>query len=623
MSTAAESPRRLLRQPSTTVSPMARPTHQHLRCHHALIAILLGCRSPAPAPPPLTYTLTQTFGQPLSPAPGVFNLPSGVAVDSRSGEVFVADTLNRRVQRFTADGTFLSAFDTLPAMGLTVDPIDDTILVTAPGHKQVIRYSRTGEELGRIGGDLHPLYTLDHPVDVAVLDSGLIAVLSKASAIVTFDRGGQPVDTWLVGPEVPTRGAQRSVDRAFGIAAVPGGGIAVANSGLAMISRFTESGTLLARWGGTRGSEPGVMRWNRGIAVAADGRIYTADTDNERVQAFSPDGTFLAAFRGPHDGDAGIFHPRSLDVNTATGEVYVTASYAHRVDRFSADGTFLGSLGTPRDQPDALNDPRGIAVDPDSGRVFVSSRRDHAVVRFSAEGTVEKIFRLDPGITDPVDDSWSYQAWFQFPGPIELGLDRTLWTLRQGYHYPDDPTPAEHLRRHTQGGRFLSRVGHEALVGYVTGLAIHPGDGAIFLTIPKTGELLVLSAEGEERLRTSIGGKPTGIAIDPARQRLYIADEAEQLIGVYDLTGQRLSRWGIGSGLADPTGVEVDDCGRVLITDHDRDQLLVLSPTGEVLARVPIGADPWDLEVIGDRVWVVSDDGQVRVLTRGGACSGL
>jgi len=39
---------------------------------------------------------------------GQFSSPQGIAVDSSSGNVYVADTGNHRIQVFSSDGTFLS-----------------------------------------------------------------------------------------------------------------------------------------------------------------------------------------------------------------------------------------------------------------------------------------------------------------------------------------------------------------------------------------------------------------------------------------------------------------------------------------------------------------------------------
>ena len=39
-----------------------------------------------------------------------FNLPEGIAVDPSSGNVFVADTANNRIQVFSSNGTFITAW---------------------------------------------------------------------------------------------------------------------------------------------------------------------------------------------------------------------------------------------------------------------------------------------------------------------------------------------------------------------------------------------------------------------------------------------------------------------------------------------------------------------------------
>jgi DNA-binding beta-propeller fold protein YncE len=53
---------------------------------------------------------------------GQFNGPTGVAVDPISGDVYVADTNNQRVERFDANGAYLSQFAERYPSGLATDP---------------------------------------------------------------------------------------------------------------------------------------------------------------------------------------------------------------------------------------------------------------------------------------------------------------------------------------------------------------------------------------------------------------------------------------------------------------------------------------------------------------------
>jgi DNA-binding beta-propeller fold protein YncE len=55
------------------------------------------------------YTPALKWGR-FGLANGSFNLPEGIAVDPSSGNVFVADTANNRIQVFSSNGTFITTW---------------------------------------------------------------------------------------------------------------------------------------------------------------------------------------------------------------------------------------------------------------------------------------------------------------------------------------------------------------------------------------------------------------------------------------------------------------------------------------------------------------------------------
>ena len=59
-------------------------------------------------------TFVGQFGGVIGPGPGQFSNPDDLATDA-AGNVYVADSSNDRIQKFTADGQFLLQFGTTGA----------------------------------------------------------------------------------------------------------------------------------------------------------------------------------------------------------------------------------------------------------------------------------------------------------------------------------------------------------------------------------------------------------------------------------------------------------------------------------------------------------------------------
>ncbi len=202
---------------------------------------------------PLGSIGTTSFGSDA----GQFWVPTGIAVDNQYN-VYVADTGNNRIQKFTA----------CPPVPAQCCP----------------QFAFQWGSIGTGNSQFENVY------DLAVDGNGNVYVADTGNSRVEVSgTGGNYLTQWPV--------------------AGPDHGIAVNQSGTTVyvaenteVQEFTSSGTLITSWGGP-GSGNGQFNQLMGIAVDGFGNVYTVETGNERVQKFTSSGTFLTGWSG--DGAGG------------------------------------------------------------------------------------------------------------------------------------------------------------------------------------------------------------------------------------------------------------------------------------------------------------------------------
>lgn len=227
--------------------------------------------------------------------PGQFQEPWGVAV-SPQGNVYVADTWNHRIQVFTAQGEYLTSWgvfgetgDDLWADGIFFGPrslafdAESNLYVADTGNKRVLKYDREHALVGVVGGVGREPALFQEPVGVAVGPDGTVYVADTWNQrIQVFDSQLVPLRQWLVNAW-----AGMSVINKPYLAVDADGRVWATDPESYRVLGYDSEGNLL-RVFGQYGADWTGMRLPTGIAVDPQGRLLISDSDNHRILVFQP-----------------------------------------------------------------------------------------------------------------------------------------------------------------------------------------------------------------------------------------------------------------------------------------------------------------------------------------------
>ncbi|UCE21640.1 MAG: DUF5011 domain-containing protein, partial [Candidatus Aminicenantes bacterium] len=223
---------------------------------------------------------------------GQFRSPWGVCVDS-DNYVYVADTLNQRIQKFDSSGGFLGWIGR------------DNDLNTGWHGPDTDKYGILGTGDGQFF----------NPYDVAVdIDGNIYVADTYSHRIQKFRSDGVFLGWWGLD-DYDYTGWHDPL-----------------------------SGTI-----GDDGSEDGQFNYPRGIAVDSDGYVYVADTSNHRIQKFKPTDSeekyvFDLKWGSNGSGDGQFKLPWGICVDS-NSNVYVADMQNHRFQKFNSSGGLLGWWG--------------------------------------------------------------------------------------------------------------------------------------------------------------------------------------------------------------------------------------------------------------------------------------
>ncbi len=376
----------------------------------------------------------------ITTIPGSFSAPSAVAVD-RTGNVYVAETGNHRIQKIAAGSGALSVLAGNGTAGYSGDNSSATaamlnfpsgVAVDAGGNAVYIADTQNNRirkvSAGTITSIVAPDAGLKAPGGIAtdggknlyIADTGnhLVRRVSSSNVIATI--AGADVARTL-GDSGPAAAAR--LNSPSGIAVDSSGNLAIADSNNSRLryvdaatrTILTRAGTGDAGYSGDNGPAGGAMISAAfGAAFDVGGGIFIADTNNNLIRRIAADSTHVittvagnrqSGFSGDDSAAtlATLRLPYGVAVDTA-GNVYIADTLNNRVRKVSAaTGNIMTIAGTglletvPGEIGDngparlaVVSSPLGVAVD-SAGNVFIADTGHNRIRKISTDRIITTV----------------------------------------------------------------------------------------------------------------------------------------------------------------------------------------------------------------------------------------
>jgi tripartite motif-containing protein 71 len=528
-----------------------------------------------------------------SGGPGV---PPGGGIAVAHGYVYVADTGNDRVERFTLQGTEPEEwgegghgpgqFDS--PRGLAVHGED--VYVADDGNDRIEELTTAGSYVRQVGAFGSGTGQFADPFGVAVGPSGEVYVADDNNHRVDVLSADLRYQTaWALAPVQgesgglhPNSGGEQ-VGYPRAIATSAGGLVYVADAASNQIYEFGPTGGLLAAWG-TSGRSYGQFILPEDVVGTPSGGALVADMLGGRVELFAAaaaaahdgggaDGGGQLAYGSSSSGGAKIvgdhlFKPVALAL-ADDGSMWVTDQENGLVRHLGSEGELLGTLGN--------GGPLGVAGMPGAtgtgGAAYVPSAqaasRGLAATAHGSSSTAGARVRAAQALAGRLFN----------PAGVAIGAHGEIYVADTG---------EDLIKRYSPTGVPLGAWGGPGSTpGHFHGpvaLAVDAASGDVYVADTGNDRIQKFTAAGHYLGEWGAPGGaagelrgPDGIAVD-AGEGVFVADGGNDRIEEFDSHGRFLRMWGAPGAapgeLSEPAGLSIGCGGSLLVADTDNNRVV-------------------------------------------------
>jgi sugar lactone lactonase YvrE len=294
----------------------------------------------------ITVNADQVIGTAGS-QPGQFQNPRDMAL-APDGTIYVADTFNNRIQHLAADGSVLQVWGTFADIskgeapgGTFYEPwgiavgADGSVYVTDTWNHRIQKFSADGKFVNMWGyfGQAETPFALWGPRDIAINSKGQLFITDTGNKrVVVYDENGNYVTQFgSVGLQ------PGQFDEPVGIAIDQNDAVYIADTWnqriQVMVANVDGSYLPLNNWevyawyGQSLDNKPF-------LALDANGNLYATDPEGNRVLHFTSTGTFVNYFGDYGTGTNGFNLPTGI-ISDGKGGVWVADAGNNRIMHFS------------------------------------------------------------------------------------------------------------------------------------------------------------------------------------------------------------------------------------------------------------------------------------------------